>query len=316
MTYQVRKLPLSIQSTDGDSVIRGYTWEPEMPDEPKGIIQLLHGMSEYIDRYDDFARYLAADGFLVVGHDHIGHGLSQPDQSKRGCLPLNGNEVMIADANAVRAIIAERHRTVPVFVFGHSMGSFVARAIAARWGKKDLAGVVFCGTGFVNPVVSGGGRMLAKVIARTQGLDTRSNLLHSLADGAYAKAIPQARTSFDWLNTQPAQVDKYIEDPACGFMFSAGGYSSLLGLLQETCSSSHFENASRYTRVLYIAGDQDPVGDNGKGVWEAANRIKKGGAEDVKVVLYPGMRHEILNEKGHEEVYADVRNWLNHVDKH
>lgn len=315
MTFEVEKHPLSLTSSDGVSTIRGCTWEPVMDGDPKGVIQIMHGMCEYIARYDDFARFLASNGYFVIGHDHIGHGLSQPVQELKGCLPVNGNEVMIADANAVRALAAERFRTVPVFVFGHSMGSFVARAVAARWGKRDLAGVIFCGTGFVPPIMSQAGGLLAKAVAKTQGVDARNPLLQSLADGAYSKAIPDARTPFDWLNTDPDKVDEYIQDDDCGFMFSAGGYVSLLGLTAEVCSKSHFENASRYTRVLYIAGDQDPVGDKGEGVWKAANAIKKGGAEDVKVILYPGMRHEILNEPGHEEVYADVLNWLNHVDK-
>ena len=312
MPFEVKKIPFELDSVDGMSMIRGFCWMPCGLEEPRGLVQLLHGMAEYIDRYDDFARFLAAQGFLVFGHDHIGHGQSQPDADRRGKLPVEGADIMVANAQLVQDSFAENFPYAPVFVFGHSMGSFIARALLCGNGEH-LAGAIICGTGFVPVATSRAGNLLARAICRVKGEDVYSPLLHSLADGAYSKAIPDARTPFDWLNTDDVQVDAYIEDSACGYGFSAGGYASLTALTAEVCSSRVASGMPAYVPQLFIAGAQDPVGNNGVGVRQAAQLSLDAGATDVQVKLYPDMRHEILNEPGHAQVYADVLQWLTNV---
>lgn len=302
-------------STDGKTRIHALRWLPA--GEPRAVVQIAHGMVEHIERYDDFARTLAACGYLVCGNDHIGHGQSAPSVDRIGCLPVNGADIMVGDVHKLREMTTEQVGSqVPYFLFGHSMGSFIVRAYLAEY-ATNLQGAVISGTGQQPLAVSRAGRALAKLIAAVRGADYKSKLLDGMAMGGYAKKIPNARTSFDWLNTDPAAVDAYIADPACGQMFSAGGYVSLLTLTERIALPEYPGKVEDGVHVLFIAGGQDPVGDCGRGVDAAASALEEGGRADVDVKLYPGMRHEILNEPAHEEVYADVLEWLaKHVPLH
>ena len=285
-------------------------WEPA--GEPRAIMQIAHGMSEYIDRYSDFARWLASHGILVCGADHYAHGVNVNNPENWGVLPRDtGTDILVENFHLMRLSMEETYGTkLPYFVFGHSMGSFVVRAYIARHGQ-GLNGAVICGTGHNPKAVCDFGGFLARRIAKSKGDDYRSTFLNGLADGAYAKAIPNARTPFDWLNTDPEKVDEYIADPACGFMFSAGGYAALMGLTSEVADKKKIANIAKDLPVYFIAGDGDPVGNMGKGVTAVYGMFKAAGIQDVDCKIYQGMRHEILNEPGHLEVYEDVLAWLN-----
>lgn len=277
----------------------------------RGIVQIVHGMAEYVGRYDEFARYLAAQGFVVCGHDHIGHGKSAPRPEDRGHMPADGGaDVLVEDVHQLRSIVAARYaRNVPYYLFGHSMGSFVARVYLTRH-AAGLSGAVICGTGNRARVVSKAGNLLARATARRKGERTRSELLHSLADGSYSKAVKDARTPFDWLSADEANVDAFIADEDCGFTFTAGGYATLTSLVADAARGDLAARIPHDLPLLYIAGEGDPVGDNGKGVWSAATLARAAGVADVQVIVYPGMRHEILNEAGRDRVFSDVLSWL------
>ncbi len=197
----------------------------------------------------------------------------------------------------------------PYYLFGHSMGSFVTRAYLAAH-ADGLAGVVICGTGFVEPVVSRAGNFLARIIARICGERAHSKLLHSLADGAYIKQIADPRTQVDWLSFDEANVDAYIADPACGFMFTAAGYAALTDLTARACSPATVAAYPKDLPLFYIAGESDPVGGNGAGVLRSADLARSAGVASVEVKIYPGMRHEILNGAGRTKVYEDVLAFL------
>lgn len=285
-------------------------WEPA--GEPRAIMQIAHGMSEYIDRYDDFGRWLAAQGVLVCGADHYAHGVNVSNPDNWGVLPADkGTDILVEGFHLMRLSMEETYGTkLPYFVFGHSMGSFVVRAYIARHGQ-GLNGAIVCGTGHNPKAVCDFGGFLARRIAKSKGDAYRSKFLNGLADGAYAKAIPDARTPFDWLNTDPAKVDEYIADPACGFMFSAGGYSALMGLTSEVADKKKIAQIAKDLPVYFIAGEGDPVGNMGAGVRTVYEMFRAAGIQDVDCKIYTGMRHEILNEPGHLEVYEDVLAWLN-----
>ena len=318
------KEPASYPSADGRTTVRATIWHPEnRADAPRGIVQIVHGMSEYVDRYDDFARYLTDCGFVVCGNDHVGHGRSVSDfkpskkqlksfanpggSSEWGHVDLGGgHDVLVEDAIALMDMMRTRYPGVPYFLFGHSMGSFVARCVMGRRGE-DLAGVIACGTGYTPPTLSMSGAAMARAAAKLRGPKHHSKTLRGLADGAYSKAVKNARTDFDWLNTDPDEVDRYIADPACGFPFTAAGYVALMGLTGESCDPSKAANVPSALPVLLVSGDEDPVGDNGDGVRQVAELLEEAGVRDVAVNLYPGMRHEILKEPGHMEVYDDIR---------
>lgn len=304
-------------SSDRTSTIRAYAWWPDGVDpagteqvSPRGAVQLVHGMAEHITRYDAFARVLADEGFVVCGHDQIGHGESS-DPSRYGCIPSHGGEdLLLNDIGTVRELVSDRLAPgTPYFLFGHSFGSFLARAYISRC-ASGLAGAVICGTGFVDPAASAAGNAVARLCCRLRGDDAKVRLLHAMADGAYANAIPAAKTNFDWLSHNEENVRAYIMDPACGFMFSAGGYATLTALTAETCSKPCVERTPHDLPLLFVAGAEDPVGDEGEGVRKAYQMYQDAGFTDVTLQLYAGMRHEILNEDGRKAVYHDIIDWL------
>ncbi|MBQ9069205.1 MAG: alpha/beta fold hydrolase [Eggerthellaceae bacterium] len=312
MPGEVIKDEFTFTSADGKTPIHVVTWVPagEWGKHPKGIVQLAHGMVEYIDRYDGFARFLASNGFAVCGNDHIGHGESvvRPEDLSR--LPIEGANVMIVDMRTLQKTFAKGFpQDTPYFIFGHSMGSFAARYYVAAF-HRSLAGAIFCGTGQVGVTTARLGGGLARLLAKLRGVDYESNFIHGLADGAYAKAIPDARTKFDWINSDPAKVDEYIDDPLCGKMFNLGGYASLLDLTAASCGSMCFRAMPADARILFVSGAEDPVGDRGKGVKKASELVYYHCHAKPDLILYDGMRHEILNEPGREKVYEDILSWL------
>ena len=305
----------SFTSADGKTPIHCISWLPtgEAAEKPRAIVQLAHGMEEYIARYDDFARFLAEQGFAVCGNDHIGHGESLTSPDRLSYLPVNGADIMLADMDELRKQFSARFpEGTPYILFGHSMGSFAARCYLGRYGK-GLAGAIICGTGQVPGIAASLGGWLARHQAKSKGVDSHSSFIQSLADGAYSKQIKNARTPLDWLNTDPAKVDDYIADPLCGVMFNVGGYASLMDLTKESCSLQCARSAPSGLPILFIAGAQDPVGSNGKGVQAAYENYARGSETQPQIILYEDMRHEILNEPGHKKVYADVLAWLNEI---
>ncbi|MCI2241680.1 alpha/beta fold hydrolase [Adlercreutzia faecimuris] len=306
--------PLGFRSSDGATAARGLLWQPAdaaSAARPRGIVQVVHGMSEHIGRYDELARFLASHGFVVCGHDHLGHGKTAPDPALRGVMPARGGaDAIVADVGALRSIVSARYaRDVPYFLLGHSMGSLVTRVYLAGHGE-GLAGAVICGTAGQPLAVCKAGNLLARTLAAVRGDDARIPLLHALADGAFSRSVRGARTPFDWLSRDEEAVDAFIADEACGFMFSAGGYATLTELAFRAGRPAAFAAVPKGLPVLFIAGDADPVGDRGRGVENAATRMRAAGVADVTLRLYEGMRHEIFNEIGREQVLADLLAWL------
>ena len=304
-------------SSDGASTIHGTIWWPagiaqdgdEKP-SPRGVVQLVHGMAEHISRYDDFACFLCARGFVVAGHDQIGHGDSC-DPAKWGCLPMRGGaDFLIGDVDKVRAIVSARVAPdTPYVIFGHSLGSFITRCYIARHGA-GLAAAIICGTGSLAPSKANAARNLSSFIGFFRGEDHKSKFVDGMGVGAYAKALPDRKTDLDLLSHNEDNVRRYIADPACGFMFSVGGYATVGSLSGEACTPATAEKVPHDLPLLFIAGAEDPVGDKGEGVRAAADLARSAGSTDVTCTIYEGMRHEVLNETGHERVYDDVAKWI------
>ncbi len=315
MTEAVEVVPVGFLSHDGESTIKGSVWRPveaagRRGAAPRGVVQIVHGMVEHIGRYDEFARYLVGQGFVVCAEDHIGHGRSVSDASQLGCLPVDGKEILIEDVHELRKTVTARYsRQTPYILFGHSMGSFISRAYLARHGK-GVDAAVLCGTGQQPLALSKAGNALARFLAKRKGPDYRSALVDGMGVGAYAKQVQNPRTPHDWICTDPAVVDAYIADELCGAMFSVGGYAALTDLTAEVATAACAAKVPKDLPVLFVAGAEDPVGACGKGVQAAAEQLRGAGVRDVSVKLYPGMRHEILNEPGKRQVFADVADWM------
>lgn len=309
MSEHLIQKTLSYPSADGSSTVVASIWQPSSTVCTRGIVQINHGMSEHILRYDDFARTLCSAGYIVVGNDHIGHGRSSTPDTRGVLDPLHGADALIEDAHTLHQHMRQHYDpSLPYYFFGHSMGSFIARAYAGRYGAS-LSGVIVCGTGSVSPLLSRIGFLLSYHLCKTKGIAYASSFIDGLGVGAYSKAVP-GPTGYEWLSYNNDNVRAYNANPLCGFMFSVGGYAALSKLTQEACSPAAASHIPPSLPFLFIAGEDDPVGASGKGVRKAAQLTKDAGVADVTTVLYPRMRHEILCEDNHSLVYSDILKWL------
>lgn len=287
--------------------IHACSYKPE--GEIVAAVQIAHGMAEHLERYENFANVLCQNGFAVYINDHLGHGQSVSSKDELGYFgEKEGWKNFVEDCHELTKIAKAENPDVPLFFFGHSMGSFVARAYSLKY-ADEIKGAVYCGTAGPNPA-SGVGASLASLIAKVKGTHHRSTLIDKIAFGTYNNKT-EKRTSFDWLSRDNDQVDKYIADEYCGFLFTAYGYRDMMELLGFVSSESWFSKLSKELPVLIISGDMDPVGEYGKGIDKVYNALVQKGKENVQKILYPGARHEILNESQCvDKVCSDVINWI------
>lgn len=274
--------------------------------EPKAVILIAHGMAEHSGRYDHFARFLCENGFAVYMNDHAGHGRSA--QIKGHFADKNGWECVVKDLNALMDQAVERHPGLPVFLMGHSMGSFLSRSFIARYGER-LSGCVLCGTMGRNPGVPLG-RALALAQIKLMGPRSTGRRLDAIASAGYNKRIERPVNGSAWLSTDDAVCRAFEADPLSCFPFTAAGYLDLFNGLTEISSPDWAGRVPKGLPILLIAGDQDPVGNYGEGPKQVAGWLREAGVRGVELKLYPGMRHEVLNEIGKEGVYQDVLAWL------
>jgi alpha-beta hydrolase superfamily lysophospholipase len=311
MPDNIMRDEVAFPSSDGKTQIQGFTWNDLSIESPRGIVQIAHGMAEHIERYDSFARFLASQGFIVAGHDHLGHGKSVSDTSQWGCLPTHtGARILVEDVHRMRSLVTARFSSdLPYFLFGHSMGSFITRSYITKH-PQGLAGAILCGTGHVPPATSHAGNLAARAMSKVRGENFKSKMLDTMGIGAYNKPIDTPRTNLDWLSFDEENVDRYIADGNCGFMFAAGGYATITTLTGEVCTPASAAAIPHDLPLLFISGDGDPVGSMGAGVQTTAAMAREAGVKDVEVKLYEHMRHEILNETNNQDVFDDVLAWI------
>lgn len=296
-------------SSDGRTLIHVNQWTP-LGGPVAGVVQIAHGVAEYGARYESFARFLCGHGFAVVANDHLGHGKSLVEDCPMVYFgDENGWRHAVEDMEELRRRTAKVFPGVPYFLFGHSMGSFLSRTHLIRYPGR-LDGCVLCGTGHMSPALIAGGKLIADREIRRLGRKAYSAKADQLAFGAYNKPFAPNRTRFDWISTSEANVDAYIADPLCGGDTTLGLFRDMLGGLGIITKQANIERMDKDLPVLFIAGDQDPVGEMGKGVRRAYQAFRKAGVRDVSIKLYHGLRHEILNEASRRYVYQDVLDWL------
>lgn len=292
--------------TGVDGVVgHGRRWMPA--GAPRAVVQIAHGMAEHSARYERFAAELTGAGYAVWANDHRGHGRT----GERGTLghfeAEDGWGCAVEDLRRVSLLARESvGDAVPLVLLGHSMGSLLARSYAARWGD-DLAGLVLSGTPADPGLLARIGRSVAKVEGRLRGAAHPSTLLDRMSFGAFNKAFQPARTDFDWLSRDEEAVDSYVADPLCGFVCTDGFYAAMLGGLTRVNRHAGLPAA---LPVLIISGAADPAGNNGDGVRPVAEMMRAEGVHDVTLTLYPGARHEIVQETNRDVVVADVLTWL------
>ena len=296
-------------SKDGKNTIHAVIWRPQ--GEIKGVLQIIHGMAEYAERYSPFAGFLAENGYLVCAEDHLGHGKSVKSEEDLGYFcDRKDYETVISDIRELQLIIQEQTGNIPYFLLGHSMGSFFCRACISMYGA-DLSGAIIMGSGTQGAPLLNVALCVVNLNALFTGWRNRSKFIKDLAFGGYNKKINPARCENDWLSVNPENVDTYQADPLCGFKFTNNGYKILFSVIKKACSSKTVNAVPKNLPLYFVAGEEDPVGDYGKGVLKAYGKFKSAGVTDLSVKLYKNSRHEILNDYCKDEVYEDILIFLN-----
>ena len=296
-------------SKDGKNTIHACIWRPL--GEVKGVVQIIHGMAEYAERYSPFAEFLAKNGYLVCAEDHLGHGKSVKSEEDLGYFNDQKDiDIVISDIRELQLLVQEQTGNAPYFVLGHSMGSFFCRTYISMFGS-DFAGAIVMGSGFKGKLLLNTALCMVSLNALFKGWRNRSGFIKSLAFGSYNNRIKPARTANDWLSTDPENVDKYEADPLCGVAFTNNGYKILFSIIKRACSSKTIKAVPKDLPVFFVAGAEDPVGDYGKGVIKAHDKFKAAGVKDLSLKLYEGCRHEILNDYCKDEVYNDILTFIN-----
>ena len=297
------------QSSTGRTSIHALKCVPD--GKPRAVVQIAHGIAEHIDRYKPFMEFLAGSGFVVAGNDHLGHGKSIRVPEEQGFFAeKDGWWHVVDDMDKLHDIMSKEYTELPYVLFGHSMGSFLTRTYLIKHPDKYDA-VILSGTGHQSPALVLGGNAAASVMAKLNGAMGDGTKLDSLAFGSYLSKIENPRTKFDWLSRDAEQVDKYIADPLCGFVGKIGLYRDMMRGIKFITDKKNIAQMNKEKPVYFMSGDGDPVGDYGKGVERAYKAFCDAGLHDVFMRLYPGGRHEMLNETNKEQVYQDILNWLN-----
>lgn len=296
-------------SKDGNTEIHTIEWKPE--GEVKAVLQLCHGMVEYIARYDGFAQFLNGRGYYVVGNDHLGHGKSIQSKSEYGYFNEKyGNACVVSDMHTLRQRTMKKYPGVPYFILGHSMGSSLVRQYIQMYGNGLCGAIV---TGVVadqRRATLRTARRLCRIIAAFKGWHYRSRLVDNLAVGAYNKCYKPARTRADWINSDQEMTDQYVADPLCSFMFTVNAYYHMFGGMLQMEKKESIFMIPKTLPILMAAGTDDPVGNFGKGVRRIYEKYQAAGIQDITLQLYNGDRHEILNETDKEQIFEDMYEWM------
>lgn len=292
--------------SQGEGKIHYCRWMPE--GQPKMVVQIIHGIAEYVERYDDFAQYLNKQGILVVAEDHMGHGKSM-ETGTRGYF-AGGWFTAVADTCRLMELTRAEYPGIPYVLLGHSMGSFLTRTILAEYPDSGIAGAVICGTGWMPKAVLQMGKTACDWACKRNGERLPNEKLQGLVFGGYNSRVEHPRTAYDWLNRDDRSVDAYAADPLCGFTASAGLLRDMLTGMLYNQKPENLAAMNKDTPVFFIAGGDDPVGNYGKGVRQTAAAFRSAGMKKVSERIYPLCRHEILNELNRQEIYEDVTQWL------
>ncbi len=307
------KTEYQFKSANGVNDIHAVKWAPE--GEPVAVLQLIHGMQEYIERYEGFAEFLNTKGFVVVGHDHIGHGQSVKRPEEYGYMyAKHPSDIKVEDIYTHYEMTKKDYPNLPYFILGHSMGSYMLRKTLSVKAKEmaGLTGAVIMGTGTEADLTINMGLAIINIVAKLKGENYRSSFVAGLMFGKPYKqfSVDGSDPENSWLSKNVEEVKRYYKDPRCTFTFTLAAYR---GLVESTKYDNNVENIAKMKKelpILFVSGAQDPVGGLGVGVQAAYDKFSSAGMEDLSIKLYENDRHEILQEPDHEQVYADIYDWM------
>lgn len=292
-------------SKDNQTNIHAIEWKPSC--QVKAVVQIIHGMVEFMDRYDRFANFLTDHGYYVIGHDQLGHGQSVKDENAYGYFAKNGNECLIEDIHTLQAMTQVRFPDVPYFILGHSMGSFLCQEYIEKYGE-NLSGAILMGTGYYSPATLKSAKALCLSIAQTKGWEYRSQVLGRVVLGSANKKFEPARTKNDWLSKDEGIVDAYNAHPWNNFDFTVNGYYTLFEAIEY--AHRHSDDIPKELPILLMSGKDDPIGNFGLGVKRVYDLLKKENIQNVQFKLYDKDRHELLNETNYVQIQNDILHWF------
>ena len=306
----MKKEEFYFDSRSGVDRIHAVRYTPDNG-EVKCVVQLVHGMAEYVERYEGFAEFLTKQGVVVVGEDHLGHGKTVTEGGTYGYFcEQDPATVVVRDVHRLKKMTQSLYPEAPYIIIGHSMGSYILRNYLCRYGS-GIDGAVIMGTG----MQSAGMVKLGKTVASIQKLFCGSRHVSKFMDsgsfGSYNKRITNPKTSVDWLTKDEACVDRYVADPLCGFTFTVNGFATIYELISRIQKRKNLEKIPKELPVLIVSGEEDPVGEYGEGVKRAFESLKAVGLRNLRMKLYPTNRHELVNETGKEVVMQDICDWMN-----
>lgn len=305
-----KKETFTFLSSDKKTDIHVVKWTPESG-EYKAVLQIIHGMIEYVERYQEFAEYMVRHGYLVVGHDHLGHGDSVKSPEDWGYFAdKNGDECLIADIHQLRVMTEKENQGLPYFILGHSMGSYLLRKYITQYGN-GLTGVIIMGTGSSPDMTTKVGMKVAQCIAACKGWHCRSRLMEKLFfSGSFKKFDMDGKDiENNWLTKELSVVEEYHGEPKCSFRFTLNGYYNVMKVVYYDNQKKNIEKIPKELPIVLLSGADDPVGDMGKGVRIVRKQLKEAGIKDLSCKLYENDRHEILNETDRSVVYRDILRW-------
>jgi alpha-beta hydrolase superfamily lysophospholipase len=297
--------------TEDKTEIYTYKWLPDDNSKIRAVVQIVHGMAEHAARYVDFAGFLTKNGIAVYADDHRGHGRTAGSLDNVGFFAeKDGWDLVVNDEFELTQKIKKENPGLPVYLLGCSMGSLMIRDYIFK-NSDYINGVILSGTSCDPGIMAIFGKLIAKCQIWQNGFKAKSPLLDKLSFGKFNSYFKPNRTPFDWLSTNEENVDRYIADPYCGSVFSAGFFYDLIYGVKKVNLFKNIIKVSKNLPILLISGEKDPVGDFTKGVMKVFNDYKKAEITDVNYKFYSGFRHEILNETNRNEVYQDIMDWLN-----
>ena len=305
----MKKEEFNYLSSDGKTMIHAVKWIPS--GEVKMVLQISHGVTEHILRYEKFANYFSLRGILVVGNDHLGHGSSIiPNAQPMYFGSVGSWNKVVEDIEKCREIISSQYSGIPYCLLGFSLGSFAVRTHLIDYpGRVDMC--ILIGTGQTPNLSIKLAKFMANKEAKKYGEQFSSPVIRQLTFGTYNKMFAPNRTEFDWLCSNEESIDEYINDPLRGDSMSSGLFREMLTGMEYTAKLENMKKMDRTMPILLLSGSKDPVGDCGKGVIKTVKSLKKAEIQDITFKIYPDLRHDILNEKDNKEIYEDIYKWLN-----
>jgi alpha-beta hydrolase superfamily lysophospholipase len=304
------RIDFTVPSSDGVHELAACHWVCE---NTKAVVLIVHGIKEYMGRYERLAGGLTQRGLAVYGYEQLGHGRTAKPGGLGYIAKKGGHTLLVEDVRVMAAEVRKRSPGLPLILFGHSMGSMVVRAFLAMYGA-EVDGAVLTGTLGPDPMARIN-IIVCRMIAAVRGTTYRSALIENLAFGKFNRRIDTPRTQSDWLTRDTAIVDQFIGDPLFAYRFTAGGYGDAARLLLGVSSSKWAKKIPTGLPLLVTTGDMDPCGGYGKGVDTVVQWMRKAGHTNVTYKVYPGARHELHNETGREAYYDDVASWVHSIHR-